>query len=89
MNKVKKIIKSVFMLLKAEKIVPMPTPVNTTELLSGKVAFITGGSGGIGFAMAESFLKSGAKVIIAGTSEEKLQKCLEKLGGVRSIFDYH
>lgn len=77
-----KIARNSIMLFKEEKKVPIPTPVNTTELLSGKVALITGGSSGIGFAMAESFLKSGAKVIIAGTNEDKLRSCCEKIGGV-------
>ncbi len=81
MNKLKHLVKSAVMLLKTEKQIPIPTPINTTELLTGKVALITGGSGGIGMAIADSFLKSGAKVIIAGTSEEKLEKCLEKFGG--------
>ena len=68
------------MLLKSKKKIPIPMPINAQELLKGKVALITGGSGGIGLAMAESFLKSGAKVVIAGTNEEKLQKCLQKIG---------
>lgn len=84
MKTIKTLIKSAVMLFKSEKKVPIPTPVSTEELLKGKVALITGGSGGLGFAMAESFLKSGAKVIIAGTSEEKLRACCEKnqRGGV-------
>lgn len=80
-NKVKKFIKKAFLLFKAEKKIPIPSPINAQELLKGKVALITGGSGGIGLAMAESFLKSGAKVIIAGTNEEKLRSCCEKIGG--------
>lgn len=57
-----------------------PKPVNTpivvmpskgTEL-KGKIALISGGSGGVGLAIAKAFLKAGAKVIIAGTSQEKL-----------------
>lgn len=67
------------MIFKEEKKIPIPNPINAPELLKGKVALITGGSGGIGLAMAESFLKSGAKVIIAGTNEEKLRACYEKI----------
>ena len=81
MSKIKELVRTAIMLLKEEKKIPIPTPINVPELLQGKVALITGGSGGIGLAMAESFLKSGAKVIIAGTNEEKLQKCCEKIGG--------
>lgn len=72
-------VKNVINLLHTEKQVPIPQPENTQRLLDGKVALITGGSGGIGFAMAEAFFKSGAKVIIAGTNENKLQGCCEKL----------
>lgn len=72
-------IKNIINLLRTEKQVPIPQPVNAQRLLEGKVSLITGGSGGIGFAMAEAFLKSGAKVIIAGTKEEKLKNCCEKL----------
>ena len=81
MKKLKHLIKSLIMLLKEEKKIPIPRPIHTSELLKGKVALITGGSGGIGLAMAESFIKSGAKVIIAGTNEEKLRLCCEKISG--------
>lgn len=72
-------VKNIINLLRSEKQVPIPQPVNVQKLLEGKVALITGGSGGIGFAIAEAFLKSGAKVIIAGTKEEKLKNCCVKL----------
>ena len=79
--KIKHLFKRGIMLFKEEKKIPIPNPINAPELLKDKVALITGGSGGIGLAMAESFLRSGAKVIIAGTNEEKLRSCCEKIGG--------
>lgn len=72
-------VKSAINLLRTEKQVPIPQLVNAQKLLDGKVALITGGSGGIGFAMARAFLDSGCKVIVAGTSENKLQNCCDKL----------
>ncbi len=39
--------------------------------LTGKVALITGGNGGIGLGMAEGLAQHGATVIIWGTNEEK------------------
>lgn len=79
-NKIKSAICSIIDMTKEEKLYPVPQPVNAQKLLEGKVALITGGSGGIGFAMAKSFRNSGCKVIIAGTDEMKLKNCSEKLG---------
>ena len=79
LSRLKKIVKSTVMLFKEEKKIPIPAPINAPELLKGKVALITGGSGGIGLAMAESFIKSGAKVIIAGTNETKLKTLCQKI----------
>ncbi|HJV46097.1 MAG TPA: SDR family oxidoreductase [Bacillota bacterium] len=50
--------------------------------LSGKVVFITGGSRGIGKAIAQAFLEEGARVAIAARSEEDLQKAQTQLGQV-------
>ena len=41
--------------------------------LKDKVAIITGGSRGIGFATADKFLKEGASVVLAASSQETLQ----------------
>lgn len=65
---------------KEKNIQPVYITKQTSELLKGKVALITGGSGGIGYAIAEAFISAGCNVIIAGTSDSKLDLCIQKLG---------
>jgi NAD(P)-dependent dehydrogenase (short-subunit alcohol dehydrogenase family) len=48
-------------------------------LLNGKNALIIGGSRGIGRAVAEEFLKEGARLIIASRSEKELSKVRDEL----------
>jgi len=48
--------------------------------LEGKTAVITGGTSGIGEAAAEVFVREGARVIIAGRSEEKGRAIADRLG---------
>lgn len=66
-------------MLKWEKKIPVVSIKESENLLEGKVALITGGSGGIGMAVAKSLIEGGCKVIIAGTNEQKLKKCVEIL----------
>lgn len=47
--------------------------------LSGKVALVTGGNGGIGLGMADAIAQSGADVAIWGTNEDKNKKAAEQL----------
>ncbi|NEO97719.1 MAG: SDR family oxidoreductase [Symploca sp. SIO2E9] len=53
---------------------------NTAGRLAGKIAVITGGTSGIGLATAQLFLKEGAKVIVTGQNEERLQQAATTLG---------
>lgn len=46
---------------------------------SGKVVLIVGGTGGMGMAAAERFLRSGAKVFISGSNQGKLDRAVAAL----------
>jgi len=50
-------------------------------LLNGKVAIITGGSRGIGKAIAAVFSREGAKAVICGRKQETLDSVARELGG--------
>ena len=49
--------------------------------LQNKIALITGGNSGIGFATAKEFLEQGATVIITGRSQAALAQAKKELGG--------
>lgn len=47
--------------------------------MEGRLALVSGGTSGIGLEIARAFLKTGAKVVISGSSETKLNKALDSL----------
>ena len=53
--------------------------------IEGKRILIIGGSSGIGFAVARSALKEGARVIIASSRAEKLRGAVARLDGAEGI----
>lgn len=73
-----------FKLWMKSKIKPIEVPIykyiKKQNELNERVAIITGGDGGIGFEIAKSFIEAGAKVIIIGRNETKLNKCCNELG---------
>jgi hypothetical protein len=48
--------------------------------LTNKTAVITGGTTGIGFETAKQFVAEGARVIITGQNDERLQAAVKELG---------
>lgn len=77
MNIKKKIKKIAYKYFKKNTV---PVLVNHNKMLENKIAMITGGDSGIGYAIAEEFIKNGCKVIICGRNKTKLEKCIKKLG---------
>ena len=53
--------------------------------MSGRACLITGGSSGIGLAIARRFAEDGASVCIASRSRERLDAAASSLGGVSSV----
>ena len=49
--------------------------------LTGKVALVTGGNGGIGLGMAKGLAQAGASVMVAGRDADKNRQAVKALGG--------
>ena len=48
-------------------------------LLENKIAIVTGGSRGIGYATVEAFIKEGARVVLCASRQETAQTAVDKL----------
>lgn len=84
---IKSIVKRLICLVVPEKIVRDvrvdKVAILRGEVLVGKTVFITGGSVGLGFAMARKFIDEGAYVIISGRDEDRLIAAVAKLESPR------
>ena len=56
-------------------------------MLEGKVAIITGGTRGIGFAIAKKYLENNAKVIIFGSRNETVEKAAKELKSLNDKYE--
>lgn len=64
---------------KSKKTIPVYIPIYHNELLNNRVALITGGTSGIGLAIAKAFLNAGATVVITSRSQAKVDLAVSKL----------
>ncbi len=74
-KRIKKWIKKKFSVVR-----PVYIETVNEECLKGRIALITGGSSGIGKAIAKHYVKSGAKVILTGRNEDKLKTVVSEIG---------
>lgn len=79
-NKILNVCERLVFTFKRKKMIPIVKTLGEDKSLTGKVAFVTGGSGGIGYSISEALIQRGCKVIIAGTNEKKLQENCRRLG---------
>jgi NAD(P)-dependent dehydrogenase (short-subunit alcohol dehydrogenase family) len=55
--------------------------------LDGRVAFVTGGAQGIGYAAAEALVEAGAQVVIGDLSESQVAQAAASLGAASTVLD--
>ena len=56
-------------------------------MLKGKVAVVTGGTRGIGFATVKKFLENESKVVLLGSKQETVEKAIKELKQINSSYE--
>lgn len=57
------------------------------DLLKGKVAFVTGGTRGIGYSIVKTYLENGATVVLCGSRKESAEKAVSELKKLNKKFN--
>lgn len=84
----KKLLKILKALAFWKKVVPVKVPVKDySGLFEGKTALVTGGTGGIGYAIAKRLQEAGCNVIILARNEEKLKQASTQIGCCYRVLD--
>ena len=84
----KKLLKIMKALAFWKKVVPVKIPIKDYDgIFEGKTALVTGGAGGIGYAIAKRLSEAGCSVIILARNEEKLKKASEQIGCKYRVLD--
>jgi len=55
-----------------------------TDIFSGKIAIVTGGTSGIGYALSEELLKRGATVFVIGSRQNSVEKARASLAAYKN-----
>ena len=90
MNKIIKKIKQGIMLLMhgEQKTIAEIISLSPSELLKNRCALITGGTSGIGFSIAETYLKANATVIITGRNKNRVDQAVAKLAKYGKVMGF-
>lgn len=68
--------------------VPSPHPADSSFRLDGRVALVTGGTRGIGEAIAAEFVSAGASVILTGRNADQAQAAASRFGPAAIGLEY-
>lgn len=79
-SRIKRKIKQTF-----SKKIPIYIPIFQGELMKNKTVLVTGGTSGIGFAIAKEVLLNKGNVIITGRSEKRIEKACNELKSTKGI----
>lgn len=76
----KEFIKNFIKKINKKELVPITKTISSEKQFEGKVALISGGTGGIGLSIGKALVENGCKVIFAGTNESKLERIKNEFG---------